>query len=182
MATEFARLERNGLQHLEYLGGRGVLEAPAVDRRASSSNKYPVILWIHGGAFVTGSAFTSVNLPGAVRNFISNGIVVVSIQYRLGMLGFFTTKTDDFPPNRGLLDQVEAMKFVREEIDNFGGDPNKITIAGESAGSVSVSAHTYSPLSQNLFQQAIMESGAVWTCIDDSTVVKFTAVTFAAQN
>lgn len=118
---------------------------------------------------MTGSAFTSVNLPGAVRNFVSNGIVVVSIQYRLGMLGFFTTKTDDFPPNRGLLDQVEAMKFVREEIDNFGGDPNKITIAGESAGSVSVSAHTYSPLSQNLFQQAIMESGAVWTCIDDST-------------
>lgn len=97
------------------------------------------------------------------------------------MLGFFTTFTDDFPPNLGLLDQVEALKFIKEEISNFGGDPNKITIFGQSAGSASVSLHTYSPLSQSkhfrvrskmlfsdLFQQSIQESGAMLTCYEDA--------------
>uniref|UniRef100_A0A914DXW3 Carboxylic ester hydrolase n=1 Tax=Acrobeloides nanus TaxID=290746 RepID=A0A914DXW3_9BILA len=68
-----------------------------------------------------------------------------------------------------MLDQVEAMKFVQEEISNFGGDPNKITIFGESAGGGSVSAHTYSPLSRGLFQQMIAESGAVWTSLDHTS-------------
>ena len=111
-------------------------------------NKYPVMLWIHGGALKMGSA-RDYETEGIIRNFVSKGVVVVSIQYRLGMLGFFTTFTEDFPPNRGMLDQVEAIKFVTEEITNFGGNPYAITLFGQSAGAASVSAHTLSPLSQS---------------------------------
>jgi carboxylesterase type B len=136
--------------------------------QASSTTKYPVMFWIHGGALVGGSA--QFYAPeGAVRNLVSRGVVVVTIQYRLGLLGFFSTGTSTFPGNYGMLDQVEAMKFVQEEISNFGGDPNKITIFGESAGGGSVSAHTYSPLSRGLFQQMIAESGAVWTSLDHTS-------------
>ena len=133
------------------------------------------MFWIHGGALVTGSAEAYAPVPpmGVVRNFISRGVVVVTHQYRLGLLGFFTTGTSDFPPNLGMLDQVEAMRFVRDEISNFGGDPSKITIFGQSAGAGSVSAHTYSPLSRGLFQQAIMESGAVWTSLDHTSKFEF---------
>ena len=106
------------------------------------------MLWIHGGAMKAGSV-RDYETEGIIRNFVSRGVVIVSIQYRLGMLGFFTTFTDEFPPNRGMLDQVEAIKFVREEIGNFGGNPYQITLFGESAGSASVAAHTYSPLSQS---------------------------------
>uniref|UniRef100_A0A914C800 Carboxylic ester hydrolase n=1 Tax=Acrobeloides nanus TaxID=290746 RepID=A0A914C800_9BILA len=108
------------------------------------------MVWIHGGGLRYGNAsgMGMLGPQGIVRNLISRGVVLASIQYRLGFLGFFTTFTDDFPPNLGLLDQVEALKFIQEEISNFGGDPNKITIFGQSAGSASVSLHTYSPLSQ----------------------------------
>lgn len=115
------------------------------------------MVFIHGGGFIVGNGRLSND--GTIRNFVSQGVVVVSIQYRLGFLGitlmkkrflgFFTTKTDDFPPNRGMLDQVEALRWVKEEISNFAGDPDKVTIFGQSAGAVSVSAHTYSPLSQS---------------------------------
>lgn len=73
-----------------------------------------------------------------------------SKNYKPFNLGFFTTFTDDFPPNLAMLDQVEAIKFVKEEVSNFGGDPNRITLFGQSAGASSVSAHTYSPLTKGM--------------------------------
>ncbi|CAJ0959740.1 unnamed protein product, partial [Mesorhabditis belari] len=106
--------------------------------------------------------------PGIVRNLVSRGVVVVTIQYRLNIPGFFTTSTDEFPANRGMLDQVEALRWVQNNIDYFGGNPYSVTIFGQSAGSISVSAHTYSPLSQGLFQQGIMESGALFTSLEGS--------------
>ncbi|VDM51449.1 unnamed protein product [Toxocara canis] len=123
------------------------------------------MLWIHGGSLKDGSA-REWGKEGVVRNLVSRGVVVVIIQYRLGTLGFFTTMSDEFPPNLGMLDQVEAIKFVVAQISYFGGDPYRLTLFGQSAGAASVSAHTYSPLSQNLFQQAIMESGTIMTCLN----------------
>uniref|UniRef100_A0A914EPY9 Carboxylic ester hydrolase n=1 Tax=Acrobeloides nanus TaxID=290746 RepID=A0A914EPY9_9BILA len=137
------------------------------------------MIWIHGGFFKSGSAQEFPEM-GAVRNLVSRGVVIVSIQYRLGVLGFLTTFTNDFIPNLGLLDQVEAIKWVKEEIVNFGGDPYRITLFGESAGSASVSAHTYSPLSQNLFQQAILESGTALTCFDGA--LGYDGLSYTAAN
>ncbi|CAJ0963243.1 unnamed protein product, partial [Mesorhabditis belari] len=127
--------------------------------------KYPVMVWIHGGGFKNGCA-QQFGYKGAIRNLVSRGVVVVTVQYRIGAIGFFTTFTDDFPPNRGLLDQLEAIRWVSDNIQYFGGNPYKVTLFGESAGGVSVSAHTYSPLTQGLFQQAIMESGVVLTSFE----------------
>uniref|UniRef100_A0AC34F5P3 Carboxylic ester hydrolase n=1 Tax=Panagrolaimus sp. ES5 TaxID=591445 RepID=A0AC34F5P3_9BILA len=117
--------------------------------KASTSERFPVMLWIHGGSLKTGSA-QSYSTASVIRNFVSRGVIVVTIQYRLGMLGYFTTFTEDFPPNRGALDQMEAIKFVKDEIRNFGGNPFQITLFGQSAGSASVAAHVFSPLSQSL--------------------------------
>uniref|UniRef100_A0A1I7Y4T6 Carboxylic ester hydrolase n=1 Tax=Steinernema glaseri TaxID=37863 RepID=A0A1I7Y4T6_9BILA len=147
--------------------GEDCLYLNIISPNVSAANKYPVMVWIHGGAMKNGYA-AQYGYKGAVRNLVSRGVVVVIIQYRIGTLGFFTTFTEDFPPNLGMLDQVEALRFVQEEIANFGGDPYRVTLFGQSAGGASVSAHLYSPLSQGLFQQGIMESGTVLTCFDGS--------------
>ncbi|GMS92222.1 hypothetical protein PENTCL1PPCAC_14397 [Pristionchus entomophagus] len=132
-----------------------------------STYKYPVMVFIHGGGLMFGCA-GEYPYDGAVTNLVNRGVVVVTFQYRLSTLGFFTTKTEDFPQNLGMLDQVEALKWVQDQIAHFGGDPYRVTIFGQSAGGVSVSAHTYSPLSQDLFQQAIMESGVALMLFEGS--------------
>ena len=114
----------------------------------------PVLFYIHGGAYNGGAAVT---FPSDILAL--QGVVVVVIQYRLGPFGFLTTGDSAAPGNFGMLDQVEALKWVKENIDNFGGDPSKVTIFGESAGASSVTLHLLSPLSEGLFHQAIAESG-----------------------
>ena len=114
----------------------------------------PVMVYIHGGGYEFG---TSITWPGDVLAL--QGVVVVVIQYRLGPFGFLTTGDSASPGNFGMLDQVEALKWVKENIENFGGNPNKVTIFGASAGGLSVSLHLLSPLSKDLFHQAIAESG-----------------------
>ena len=114
----------------------------------------PVLFYIHGGAYSSGAAVT---FPSDILAL--QGVVVVVIQYRLGPFGFLTTGDSAASGNFGLLDQVEALKWVKENIQHFGGDPNKVTIFGESAGAASVTLHLLSPLSEGLFQQAIAESG-----------------------
>ncbi|XP_076135965.1 pyrethroid hydrolase Ces2e-like isoform X2 [Alosa pseudoharengus] len=117
--------------------------------------KLPVMVWIHGGGLAMGSAsFYDGSVLAAYQN-----VVVVLIQYRLGMLGFFSTGDDNAPGNWGLLDQVAALRWVQENIQSFGGDPSSVTIFGESAGGASVSLQLFSPLSSGLFHQAIAESG-----------------------
>lgn len=118
------------------------------------SSSLPVMVYIHGGGYQSGSAVTSQSDILALQ-----GVVVVIIQYRLGPFGFLTTGDSAAPGNFGMLDQVEALKWVKENIANFGGNPNKVTIFGESAGGTSVALHLLSPLSKDLFQQAIAESG-----------------------
>ena len=117
----------------------------------------PVMVWIHGGAFRTGS--------NAVRTyngsaFAGDGVVCVSINYRLGVEGF--ADLPGAPPNRGLLDQLFALKWVQENIAAFGGDPTHVTVAGESAGAMSVTTLlSLDPRhSRGLFHGAIMQSGA----------------------
>ncbi|XP_063053371.1 fatty acyl-CoA hydrolase precursor, medium chain-like [Engraulis encrasicolus] len=117
--------------------------------------KLPVMVWIHGGGFYLGGASPT---DGSVLAAYQN-VVVVVIQYRLGLLGFFSTGNGDAPGNMGLLDQVAALQWVQEHIGSFGGDPSSVTIFGESAGGVSVSLQVLSPLSTGLFHRAIAQSG-----------------------
>ncbi|XP_077566534.1 fatty acyl-CoA hydrolase precursor, medium chain-like [Stigmatopora nigra] len=117
--------------------------------------KLPVMVWIHGGGFTLGSA--SITDGSAVASY--QNVVVVVIQYRLGVLGFISTRDEHVPGNFGLLDQIEALRWVQKHIENFGGDPASVTIFGESAGGVSVSLLLLSPLSNGLFHRAIAESG-----------------------
>ena len=115
----------------------------------------PVMVWIHGGAFVNGSGAVA---QYAGDRFARDGVVCVTINYRLGCDGFLLL--DDATPNRGLLDQIAALEWVQENIAAFGGDPGQVTIFGESAGAMSVTALLSMPRAAGLFRRAIPESGA----------------------
>merc|ERR1712057_45393 len=118
--------------------------------------KLPVMGWIHGGALYTGAGSL---YPGEALVNAGN-VVVVTINYRLGFLGYFA-HPELSEANFGLLDQVKALEWVRDNIESFGGDPSKVTIFGESAGGTSVLALMVSPLSEGLFQRVISESASV---------------------
>ena len=92
---------------------------------------------------------------------VDGQVIVVAIQYRLGALGFLTSGDDVLPGNLGLWDQQLALRWIKDNIRAFGGDPDTITISGESAGSMSVAAHVLSPQSRGLFKRGIMQSGTV---------------------
>lgn len=132
---------------------------PSVSSRA----RLPVMVWIYGGGFEAGSA-SEPRQDG--EDLAKKGVVVVSFNYRLGVFGFFChpelTKesSHNASGNYGLLDQVAALQWVQRNVLDFGGDPENVTIFGESAGSFSVSALMASPLATGLFQRAIGESGA----------------------
>jgi len=119
----------------------------------------PVMVWIHGGGFTTGSG---AQYGGAGLAALGD-IVVVTINYRLGVLGFVdvgSVCSDPIPGNLGLRDQVAALRWVRDNIAAFGGDPERVTVAGESAGSMAVSLLMVAPSARGLFRSAIMESGS----------------------
>ena len=125
---------------------------------SNDTSPRPVLVWIHGGAFILGSGSFSLYGPDLLMK--GNDIVVVSINYRLGLFGFLSLGTSDVPGNMGLLDQVMALKWIKRNIKSFGGDPNMVTIMGESAGSWSATYHMLSPLSKGLFHRVIAQSGA----------------------
>ncbi|XP_076771740.1 carboxylesterase 1E-like isoform X3 [Arvicanthis niloticus] len=124
-----------------------------------NTNRLPVMVWIHGGGLVVGGAST---YDGRALSAHEN-VVVVTIQYRLGIWGFFSTGDEHSRGNWGHLDQVAALHWIQDNIANFGGDPSSVTIFGESAGGESVSVLTLSPLAKNLFHRAISQSGVVFT-------------------
>ncbi|MGW2860720.1 carboxylesterase/lipase family protein [Streptomyces sp. NPDC001205] len=115
----------------------------------------PVMVWIHGGAFANGSGSVSAYDGSA---FARDGVVYVSINYRLGADGFL--RLPDRPDNRGLLDQIAALEWVRDNIEAFGGDPGQVTVFGESAGAMSIGALLSMPRARGLFRRAILQSGA----------------------
>ncbi len=119
---------------------------------------YPVLVWLHGGSFSHGSASPQSYGP---ERFLDRDLVVVTLNYRLGALGFLTTEDAAAPPNLGLRDQQLALTWVQANIRAFGGDPQRVTLCGEAAGGSSVMAHVASPRASGLFQQAVAMSG-VW--------------------
>lgn len=127
-----------------------------------SDERRPVMVWIHGGALIYGSGDTD-GAPLAEQ-----GVVLVSINYRLGPLGFFAhpelsaASPHGVSGNQGFLDQIAALRWVRDNVEAFGGDPNRVTIFGESAGSLSVSTLMASPLAAGLFHRAIGQSGSIF--------------------
>jgi para-nitrobenzyl esterase len=129
---------------------------------AKQKSKLPVYVWIHGGGFGVGTGAKKL-YDGT--NLAKQGIIVVTINYRLGALGYFaseqTYKQYGTTGNWGTLDQLKALEWINKNISAFGGDAKNITIGGESAGSYSVSALLLNPLAKNLFQKAIMESGDI---------------------
>ncbi|MHB1793380.1 MAG: carboxylesterase/lipase family protein [Acidobacteriaceae bacterium] len=133
---------------------------------AKNAGPLPVMVWIHGGGFVTGGS-SEPRQDG--EHLARKGVIVVSMNYRLGIFGFFALPSlaAESPKhaagNYGLMDQVAALDWVRRNIAAFGGDPAKVTIFGESAGSISVSAQMASPVSRGLFVGAIGESGGALT-------------------
>ncbi|XP_051787423.1 fatty acyl-CoA hydrolase precursor, medium chain-like isoform X4 [Erpetoichthys calabaricus] len=121
----------------------------------NKESRLPVMVWIHGGGLMMGAAS---HYDGSALAAYEN-VVVVVIQYRLGILGFLSTGDDHCRGNWGLLDQIAALQWVQRNIKTFGGDPDSVTIFGESAGGCSVSALIFSPLSSGLFHKAISQSG-----------------------
>ncbi|MGV9711593.1 carboxylesterase/lipase family protein [Gordonia sp. NPDC003424] len=120
-----------------------------------TSGSLPVLVWIHGGSFMNGS--NSVEAYDGTA-FARDGVVLVSVNYRLGADGFLFL--DDGIANIGLQDQVAALRWVRDNVAAFGGDPARVTVAGESAGAMSVSTLLAMPAAKGLFAQAITQSGA----------------------
>lgn len=120
----------------------------------------PVMVWIHGGGFVWGSGNDDVYGP---QFLIRHGVVLVTFNYRLEALGFLCLDTADVPGNAGMKDQVAVLRWVKKNIGNFGGDPDNVTIFGESAGAASVGYHLISPMTKGLFRRAITQSGSA-TC------------------
>ncbi|XP_060526499.1 venom carboxylesterase-6-like [Cylas formicarius] len=133
----------------------------------------PVMVWIYGGGFNFGTSNFSVYNPD---NFVEREVVFVSFNYRLGVFGFLSTGNLDSPGNWGLKDQVLALEWVRDNVARFGGNPNKVTIFGQSAGSASVSYLVQSPRAKGLFHAAIMESGTslcAWALSTDPAYYAF---------
>src|SRR3954452_19982568 len=115
----------------------------------------PVLVWIHGGSFMNGSGSVGAYAGAA---FARDGIVCVTINYRLAAEGFLFL--DDGVANLGLLDQLAALRWVQDNIAAFGGDPGRVTVAGESAGAMSITTLLAMPLADGLFARAIVQSGA----------------------
>lgn len=164
--------------------GAGLIGTPSTDEDCLYLNVWtpeeapeeplPVMVWIHGGGNTTGSTADFVPFPPYEANRLYDGsllvseqnVVLVTLNYRLGTLGFFAhpdlaAEDGSYPyaGNQGLLDQRAALEWVRDNILAFGGDPEKVTIFGESAGSWNVCAHVVSPMSEGLFHRAISQSG-----------------------
>lgn len=148
---------------------------------AADDGRRPVLFWVHGGAFVTGAGTVPWYDGG---NLTRRDIVVVTTNYRLGALGFLELGGIDASyadsGNCGLMDQIAALEWVRDNIAAFGGDPDNVTLAGESAGAYSVGALLGSPAAQGLFHKAIPQSGAAGNVSEPAWAEESTAKFLAA--
>lgn len=127
----------------------------------NAKSKLPVMVWIHGGGFVGGSGSS---MESSGNSFAKNGVMLVTINYRLGRLGFFAfpalsnERPNEFKGNYAFMDQIAALQWIQKNIAAFGGDPKNVTIFGESAGGVSVHSLITIPSAKGLFHKAILES------------------------
>jgi para-nitrobenzyl esterase len=133
---------------------------------STSAIKLPVFVWIYGGGFVSGSAACAV-YDG--EEYAKKGVIFVSINYRVGVFGFLAhpeltrESGTGSSGNYGILDQIASLNWIKRNISAFGGDPENVTIAGQSAGAMSVTVLLASPKAANLFQRAIAESGGIFS-------------------
>ncbi|KAH6929825.1 hypothetical protein HPB50_005976 [Hyalomma asiaticum] len=128
------------------------------ESQASCKRKVPVYVFVHGGGFQWGD---SALLIYDAANFVAlTDLIVVTFNYRVGINGFLSLEIPEIPGNMGLWDQNMVLKWVQRNIASFGGDPNEVTLGGQSAGSTSVGLHAMSPHSKGLFKRAIMQSGS----------------------
>ncbi|CAH2101543.1 unnamed protein product [Euphydryas editha] len=153
----------HGSQCYQYVGSLNVGSEDCLYLNVHSPNiqpdkPLPVMVFIHGGAFVSGSGDETSYGP---QYLIRKDVVIVTLNYRLGILGFLSLDTEDIPGNAGMKDQVAALRWVKKNIEHFGGDPDNITIFGQSAGGASVSFHLVSPMTKGLFKRAITQSGTM---------------------
>ncbi|MDO4496793.1 MAG: carboxylesterase family protein [Bacteroidales bacterium] len=153
------------------------VETPAKDK----NEKLPVFVMIHGGGFSTGT------YSGTQDSFVKEGIVYCSIEYRLGALGFMShpelTKEspDGISGNYGIYDQIMALQWIHDNIAAFGGDPEKVTICGESAGGISTSILCASPMCKGLFRAAISESGGNFVPVGAAGATSMKTVSVSEQ-
>jgi para-nitrobenzyl esterase len=148
-----------GEEGIQVAGQEDCLYLNVVVPRTASRRPLPVLVWFHGGGLITGSAsqYDGTRLAGR------GDVIVITANYRLGALGFLSAPALDAEGstsgNYGLLDQNAVLRWVRRNADALGGDPRKVTVAGQSAGSQSICAHLASPAARGLFQRAILQSG-----------------------
>ncbi|XP_060039082.1 neuroligin-4, X-linked isoform X2 [Erinaceus europaeus] len=128
---------------------------PTEDDIHDQSNKKPVMVYIHGGSYMEGTANM---IDGSVLASYGN-VIVITVNYRLGILGFLSTGDQAAKGNYGLLDQIQALRWIEENVGAFGGDPKRVTIFGSGAGASCVSLLTLSHYSEGLFQKAVIQSG-----------------------
>lgn len=146
---------------------------------SSSSRLKPVMVWIFGGSFAAGTA--TLDLYDGRIMAAKGDVIIVSIQYRMGVLGFLYLGDELAPGNVGLLDQAVALQWIYTYIEAFGGDKNRITLFGESAGAASVALHLTSPISQKYVNNIILQSAsslAQWA-VDSPEVAKSRSLTLA---
>ncbi|CAG7821833.1 unnamed protein product, partial [Allacma fusca] len=154
------------------LGDEDCLNLNVSVPKVNSNSLLPVMVFIHGGAFQNGTG--SMYRPDY---FMDEDVVYVNPNYRLGIFGFLNTGDTVIRGNMGLKDQVLALRWVKDNIQAFGGDPNNVTIFGESAGAASIHHLTLSPSTKGLFSKAIIQSGDAtphWACKSTKNAVKYT--------
>jgi len=127
-----------------------------VPRERNTTGLLPVAVWLHGGAFMFGSGSACWFGP---QFWMVHEVILVTLNYRLGPLGFLSLGNEEIPGNAGMLDQVAALEWVRDNIHRFGGASDKVTLMGQSAGSFSTTYHLVSPKSRGLFKRIIAQSG-----------------------
>ncbi|KAK6757933.1 hypothetical protein RB195_015635 [Necator americanus] len=130
-------------------------------KKEASYPGFPILFWVHGGGYEVGSA-SMYGYKGFADIYTANDIIVVTIQYRLGVYGFFSTGDSRIPGNLGLFDIAEALKFVHANAENIGGDPSRITVWGHSAGSAAVGQLMLSPVTRDYIPRSIEMSGSPW--------------------
>lgn len=175
-ATTFApmapQLARTAKADAPMLGGQDCLAVNVWAPPAAPGAGLPVLVWVHGGGFFRGSASEPL-YDGA--SFARQGLVFVSLQYRLGMDGFmhFEGEDDGAPANRGLLDQIAALQWVQDHVQAWGGDPAQVTVFGQSAGAGALACLLGMPASRGLFQRVILQSPSV-ACqtLDEAAAVR----------
>lgn len=125
------------------------------------SKVYPIVVWIHGGSFLAGSADTGIDMEVLAKNIVQRGVSFVSINYRLGPLGFMNWQEGEkVVGNSGIWDMVMALQWIQANMKQFNGDPTKVTVMGESAGGAAASLLALSPVTQGIVHQAIIMSGS----------------------